>query len=91
MDGLNANVPFYHSAFPYAFRDQIINAEIMGNILFGFVGNAGGYSKWEFLAGGSIYSYITTGAADNQEDTYYVAYGYDLFDAYEFDYNYLHP
>ena len=90
MDGLNANVPFYHSAFPYAFRGQVINAEIMGNILFGFAGNAGGYSKWEFTTGGSIYSYITTGAADNSEDTYYIEYGFDLFDDYADDYNYLH-
>lgn len=90
MNNLNADVPYYTSSFPFIYRNEIINAEILGNILFGFAGHAGGYSKSELLNGGSLYSYLTTNEWDNGEDSHYTEYGYDLFSERGSSYSYLH-
>lgn len=60
MSNLNADIHFYTSSFLFMYKNEIINAEILGNILFGFAGHAGGYSKSELLNGGSLYSYFTS-------------------------------
>lgn len=90
MAKIGFNVPFYTSSFTFAFNSDIINAEIMGNILYGFSGHAGGYSKSELKAGGSVYSLLVTQKFDNDEDSEYIEYGYDLYDNYKRDYNYVH-
>lgn len=45
------DMPFYHSALPFVFNGEEINAEIFGNILYGYIGNADGLfgiriSRW---------------------------------------------
>lgn len=37
------SLPFFQASFPFVFKNEEINAEIFGNILFGYIGNAGGF------------------------------------------------
>lgn len=90
FNDLNLDVPYYHSAFPFVFNGTEINAEQFGNILYGYVGNAGGYSCSELVGGGSLYSWLTTGEPDNPEDTNNVEIGHQLYEKYKRDYSYLH-
>ena len=87
---LNLNVPYYHSSTPFVFKGEEINAEILGNILYGYAGNAGGYAQYELSFGGSLYSKATTGEWDNEEDSTYVKKGFDMYDDIKRDYTYLH-
>lgn len=87
---INAKAKFYHSAFPFKFRDGEINAEMFGNILFGYIGHAGGFARVELEYGGSIYSKLTTGQADNAEDARTILMGFDMYDEVEKDYEYIH-
>lgn len=87
---LNLNVPYYHSSTPFVFKGEEINAEIFGNILYGYAGNAGGYAQYELSFGGSLYSKTTTGEWDNEEDSTYVKKGFDMYDDIKRDYTYLH-
>ena len=90
MKTVNANIRFSTSSFPFLYSDIIINAEIFGNILFGYAGHAGGFTKKELESGGSLYSFVTTGEFDNTEDSTYVRYGYDLYNNVIKDYDYIH-
>lgn len=90
MKKVNANIRFSTSSFPFLYSDIIINAEIFGNILFGYAGHAGGFTKKELESGGSLYSFVTTGEFDNTEDSTYVRYGYDLYNNVIKDYDYIH-
>ncbi|MBS4933110.1 MAG: hypothetical protein KH020_17710 [Clostridiales bacterium] len=90
MSKINVYVHFSTSSFPFLFSDRVINAEVFGNILYGFSGHAGGFSEFELEKGGSAYSFITTGSFDNTEDSTYVKYGYELYDSVSGDYSYLH-
>lgn len=90
MNRINASVRFSTSSFPFLFSDRVINAEIWGNILYGFSGHAGGFSESELVAGGSVYSFITTFSFDNKEDSTYIEYGYELYDSVSRDYSYIH-
>lgn len=87
---INANVQFYHSAFPFVFKEDEINAEDFGNILYGFAGNAGGYSCSELKFGGSLYSKIKSGECDNGTDSLNIQKGYDMYDDVKKDYYYIH-
>lgn len=90
FNDLKLEVPYYHSAFPFVFNGDEINAEELGNILYGFAGNAGGYSCVELAEGGSWYSYLTTGEFDDEIDSEKVTQGYSLYDEVKKDYFYLH-
>ena len=48
------------------FMNEEINAEIFGNILYGYLGNAGGFGEFELKAGGDIYSQLTEHHGDNE-------------------------
>ena len=90
MAKINAHVQFYQSGFMFIYDDEIINAEKLGNILYGFSGNAGGYSLNELRIGGSIYSYLGTTEFDDEEDRDKIKEGYILYNNYKYDYEYLH-
>lgn len=87
---INAGVPYYHSAFPFVFRGEEINAEMFGNILFGYICNAGGFSSSIITGGGSLYSKLTEGKFDNPEDTACIIKGYNMYEDVKRDYDYLH-
>ncbi len=87
---VNAQVPYYNNSFPFVFDGQEINAEIFGNILYGYICHAGGFSYSEIKFGGSVYSKITTGEYDNDEDTESIKLGYDMYDDVIRDYDYIH-
>lgn len=84
------SIPFFHASFPFVFKNEEINAEIFGNILFGYIGNAGGSKEYELVSGGSIYSLITDKRLDNQEDSDSIRKGYNLYEGVKHDYSYLH-
>ncbi|MBE5943604.1 MAG: VWA domain-containing protein, partial [Lachnospiraceae bacterium] len=87
---VNAQVLYYHNSFPLVFRGQEINAEIFGNMLYGYICHAGGFSYSETKFGGSVYSKITTDEYDNAEDTESIKLGYDMYDEVIRDYDYIH-
>lgn len=87
---VNYDFMFYGSKYPFVYNGNEINAEQFGNILFGFCCNAGAYPLWLISSGGSIYSLISTGQFDNTEDTEMVKKGYEMFDEYSDNYNFLH-
>ena len=84
------SISFFHASFPFVFKNEEINAEIFGNILFGYIGNAGGFKEYELVSGGSIYSLITDKRLDNQEDSDSIRKGYNLYEGVKHDYSYLH-
>ncbi len=89
-DSINANMPYFHSAFPFIFRGEEINAEMFGNILFGYICNAGGFSSSVITGGGSLYSKFTEGEFDNPEDKSCIIKGFNMYDDVKKDYDYLH-
>lgn len=84
------NIPFYGASFPVYFNGKEINAEIFGNILFGYISNAGGFSCDTIVWGGSVYSMIKTGEADNESDSTAIENGYTMYETVKGDYEYLH-
>lgn len=90
MDIVEANVYYYGSQFCFKFHGEKINAEEFGNILFGAIANAGGFSKTELKIGGSIYSFITTGEFDDGTDSENIEKGFELYNNYKTTYSYLH-
>ncbi|MCD7811636.1 MAG: VWA domain-containing protein, partial [Ruminococcus sp.] len=89
-ENTNTDMPFYHSTLPFVFNGEEINAEIFGNILYGYIGNAGGFSELELVGGGSLYSIIDTGKLDNSEDTAMVKKGFQMYNEVKHNYAYLH-
>ena len=87
---INADVPYFHGAFPFVFRGEEINAEMFGNILFGYICNAGGFSSSIITGGGSLYSKLTEGEFDNPEDSAYILKGYNMYEDVKKDYHYIH-
>lgn len=75
---------------PFRLFEDEINAEDFGNILYGFAGNAGGYSCSELKFGGSLYSKIKSGECDNGTDSLNIQKGYDMYDDVKKDYYYIH-
>lgn len=86
----NTDMPFYHSALPFVFNEDEINAEIFGNILYGYIGNAGGFSELELVGGGSVYSIIDSGKPDNSEDTSMIKKGFQMYNEVKRNYIYVH-
>lgn len=72
------------------FMNEEINAEIFGNILYGYLGNAGGFGEFELKAGGDIYSQLTEHHGDNEEDSNSISKGYQLYENVKRDYSYIH-
>ena len=87
---LNLYVPFYQSSFPFMFRGKEKNAEMFGNILYGFSAHAGGFSKFELVAGGAIYSLISDYRLESPKDSENIKEGYEMYNDVEKDYDYIH-
>ena len=87
---LTKEAKYYHSAMPFIFNGKLINAEQFGNILYGFICNAGGFNLSELIFGGSLYSFVTTLQFDNPEDREMIELGYNMFNSYENIYSYIH-
>lgn len=89
-EDVNADVPFYYNVFPFVFQGEEINAEIFGNILYGYSGNAGGFSLSELIFGGDGYSRLDSGEGDNIEDRTNIEKGYGMYENVRRDYWYIH-
>lgn len=87
---INCNMFFFHSAMPFVFYGKEINAEKFWNILLGYIGNAGNYSKVELIGISSLYSLYDSGALDDDSDSNMIAYGFDLYESRKRNYLYIH-
>ena len=66
------------------------NAEMFGNILYGYSTHAGGFSKFEPVAGGAIYSMMSDYRFESPEDSENIKEGYEMYNDVEKDYDYIH-
>ncbi|MBR7008052.1 MAG: hypothetical protein IKH90_05415 [Ruminococcus sp.] len=66
------------------------NAEMFGNILYGYSAHAGGFSKFEPVAGGAIYSMMSDYRFESPEDSENIKEGYEMYNDVEKDYDYIH-
>ncbi|MBR0148928.1 MAG: hypothetical protein IJM23_06980 [Lachnospiraceae bacterium] len=76
--------------FIFIFKNEIITTENLGNILYGYSGNAGGYSFDDLKNGGNIYSISTENGPDGADDVSFIKKGFNLYYDFSKDYYYLH-
>ena len=62
------NPPFYAQKYPFLYRGEVINAENLGNITYGYLGTSMGYSEKLLLQAGDIVSVVTGSGREDISD-----------------------
>ena len=76
----DGNPPYYAQKYPFIYKDEIINSEILGNITYGYLGASMGYSENTLLQAGELVSVITSGGHDNDEDRRMIRRGISYYE-----------
>ena len=72
-------IPYMSISFPFILRDDFCSSEKFGNVNYGYVGNAIGFSEKILIGGGHVVSLLTGGHLEDSSDLNNVRKGFDYF------------
>ena len=72
-------MPYMSISFPFILRGDFCSAEKFGNVNFGYVGNAIGFSENILIGGGHVVSLITSGHLEDSSDLNNVKKGFEYY------------
>lgn len=72
-------IPYMSISFPFILRGDFCSAEKFGNVNYGYVGNAIGFSEKILIGGGHVVSLITGGHLEDSSDLNNVIKGFDYY------------
>ncbi len=72
-------IPYMSISFPFILRDDFCSSEKFGNVNYGYVGNAIGFSEKILIGGGHVVSLLTGGHLEDSSDLNNVRKGFDYY------------
>ncbi len=75
------DIPYMTISFPFILRGDFCSAEKFGNVNYGYVGKAIGFSEEILIAGGHAVSVITSHQLEDEDDINNVKKGFEYFDS----------
>ena len=72
-------IPYMSISFPFILRGDFCSSEKFGNVNYGYVGNAIGFSEKILIGGGHVVSLLTGGHLEDSSDLNNVRKGFDYY------------